>query len=157
MLHILVQHPTNTKVCEGSIAVLSCVIFDNSTNNAANTTSWFTNDNVPVRVPSNMINNTRDGDVVTSVLTIESVSLNDNGNEYFCFPTVGVMSNAGVISVAGEYEHLHVFMYLCVAIYIYYVNYNNNSLYLEPSYQAVHKQIYILITYVYIATYVYSY
>ena len=121
MLHILVQHPTNTKVCEGSIAVLSCVIFDNSTNNAADTTNWFINYNPPFAISSNMINNTRDGDVVTSVLTIESVSLNDNGNGYFCFPTVGVMSNVGVISVAGEYEHLHVFMYLYVAIYINFI------------------------------------
>ena len=137
----LAQHPTNTKVCEGSNAVLSCVIFDNSTNNAANTTSWFTG-NPPVAVSDNMINNTRDGDVVTSILTIESVSLNDNDNGYFCFPTVGIMSNAGVIAVAGEYEHLHVFMYLYVATYIYHVNYNNNSLYLEPNCQAAHKQIY---------------
>ena len=64
--------------------------------------SWFTNGNPPVSVPVNMINNTRDGDVVTSILTIENVSLNDNGTGYFCFPTVGVMSNVGVISVAGE-------------------------------------------------------
>ena len=114
----LAQHPTNTKVCEGSNAVLSCVVFDNSTNNVADTTGWFTG-NPPAQVSFNMINNTRDGDVVTSVLTIESVSLNDNGNGYFCAPAFGVSSDVGVISVAGEYEHLHVFMYLYVAIYIY--------------------------------------
>ena len=89
---------------------MSCVVFDNTTNNAADTTGWFRDTNPPVAVSSNMINNTHDGDVVTSVLTIESVSLNDNGDGYFCFPTVGVISNLGVISVAGEYE---VFMYLC--------------------------------------------
>ena len=127
LLYILVQHPTNTIFCEGSNAVLSCVIFDNSTNNAADATNWFTDDNPPVRVPDYMISNTRDGDVVTSVLTIENVSLNDNNNGYFCFPTFRVESNAGVISVAGEYEHLHVFMYLYVASYIYHVSYNNNG------------------------------
>ena len=127
VVHSIVQYPTNTKVCEGSNAVLSCVIFDNSTINAADTTGWFTDNNSPAQVPSNMINNTRDGDVVTSVLTIESVSLNDNGNGYFCSPAFGVSSDVGVISVAGEYEHLHVFMYLYVATYIYHVSYNNNG------------------------------
>ena len=115
--NFLVQHPTNTKICEGSNAVLSCVIFDNSTNNAADTTSWFTNDNTLVAaVSSNMINNTCDGDVVTSVLTIENVSLNDNGNGYFCFPSFPIVSNVGVISVAGENEHLfvHTYVHLCI-------------------------------------------
>ena len=100
----IIQHPTNTEACEGSNAVLNCVVFDNSTHKAANTTGWFTDDNPPAAVPSNMINNTRDGDVVTSVLTFERVSSNDNGNGYFCFPTVGVMSNLGVISVAGKHR-----------------------------------------------------
>ena len=122
----LAQHPTNTKVCEGSNAVLNCVVFDNSTNNAADTTSWFTG-NPTFAVSSNMINNTRDGDVVTSVLTIESVSLNDNGDGYFCSPAFGIGSDVGVISVAGEYEHLHVFTYLYVATYIYHVSYNSNG------------------------------
>ena len=52
-----------------------------------------------------MISNTRDGDVVTSVLTIESVSLNDNGNGYFCLPSARIESYVGIISVAGEYSH----------------------------------------------------
>ena len=98
----ITQHPGNDTFCEGSNAVLSCVVFDNSTNNAANTTNWYTNVNPPAAVPVNMISNTRDGDVVTSVLTVESISLNDNGNGYFCFPTFDVESNVGVISVAGE-------------------------------------------------------
>ena len=96
---------------------MSCVVFDNSTSNVANTTSWFINYNSPVRVPDNMINNTRDGDVVTSVLTIENVSLNDNGNEYFCFPAFGIGSNVGVISVAGEYKHLFVHTYIHTFMY----------------------------------------
>ena len=97
----ITQDPTNATFCEGSNAVLSCVICDNSTNNAADTTGWFTNDNHPAAVP-NMINNTRDGDVVTSVLTIENVSLNDNGNGYFCLSAYGTKSDTGVISVAGK-------------------------------------------------------
>ena len=101
----IIQHPANDTFCEGTNAVLSCVVFDNSTNNAADTTTWFTG-NPPTALSSNMINNTRDGDVVTSVLTIENVSLNDNGNGYFCFPTSRVESNVGVISVAGgEYTY----------------------------------------------------
>ena len=98
LLYILVQHPSIDTYCEGSNALLSCVIFDNTATNAADTTSWFTNDNPPAAVlDSYMINNTRDGDVVTSVLTIESVSLNDNGNGYFCSPSFGIRSNVGVI------------------------------------------------------------
>ena len=83
---------------------MSCVIFDNSTNNAADGTGWYTVDFVAVRAPDDVINNTRDGDVVTTVLTIESVSLNDNGNGYLCVPSFTVISYVGVISVAGEYE-----------------------------------------------------
>ena len=48
-----------------------------------------------------MINNSRIDDVVTSVLTIESVSLNDNGTGYLCQPVLRVESYVGVISVAG--------------------------------------------------------
>ena len=81
--------------------MLGCVVYGSSINNGADTTGWFTNDNSPAAVPSNMISNTRDGYVVTSVLTIENVSLNDNGTGYFCFPSFGITSNVGVISVAG--------------------------------------------------------
>ena len=101
------QDPENNTFCKGSNAVLSCVIFDNTTANVADTTSWFTNNNPPVRFPDSMINNTRDGDVVTSVLTIESVSLDDNGNGYLCTPSLDVRSSVGVISIAGgEYTLL---------------------------------------------------
>ena len=96
---------------------MSCVVFDNSSYNAANTTGWFTNDNPPALLPSNMINNTRDGDVVTSVLTIESVSLNDNGDGYFCSPVFGIGSDVGVISVVGEYKHLFVHTYIHTFMY----------------------------------------
>ena len=97
-------------------------MFDNSTNNAADTTSWFRDGNIPVRVPDNMINNTRDGDVVTSVLTIENVSLNDNGNGYLCVPAFPLASEVGVISVAGEYEELYVATVgMYIAIYIKYL------------------------------------
>ena len=140
MLYILVKHPTNTKVCEGSNAVLSCVVFDNSTNNAADSTSWFRDSNNPVRVPDNMISNARDGDVVTSVLTIESASLNDNDNGYFCFPTFGIESNVGVISVAGENEHSHVlYSCTCVHTYIMSVTIIIHALHLKPNCQAAHN------------------
>ena len=89
---------------------MSCVIFDNSTDNVADDTIWFRDADSPVRVPDNMINNTRDGDVVNSVATIEIVSLNDNGNGYFCVPTYPISSNVGVISVAG-WEYVCVFVY----------------------------------------------
>ena len=102
----ITQHPTSDTFCEGTNAVLSCVVFDNSTDNAADATSWFRDSNNPVRLPDNMINNTRDGDVVTSVLTIENVSLNDNGDGYFCLPSARIESYVGVISVAGgEYVY----------------------------------------------------
>ena len=83
---------------------MSCVIFDNSTNNAADYTGWFIITNPPIAVSSNMISNTRDANMVTSVLTIVNVSLNDNGNGYLCVPSFSIISYVGVISVAGEYE-----------------------------------------------------
>ena len=93
----ITQHPANDTYCEGSNAVLSCVIFDNSTNNAADNTGWFTNDDFPVAVSSSMISNSRDGNVVTSVLTIERVSINDNGTGYFCGPSLRIESYVGVL------------------------------------------------------------
>ena len=98
----ITQHPGNDTFCEGSNAVLSCVIFDNSTINAADNTVWFMVGDFDARVADNIINNTRDGNVVTSVLTIESVSLNDNGTEYYCEPVNNIESYVGVISVTGK-------------------------------------------------------
>ena len=97
----ITQYPANDTYCEGSNAVLNCVVFDNSTNDAADRTNWFTNDDFPVAVSDSMISNSRDGDVVTSVLTIESVSLNDNGTGYLCVPSFGIASYAGVLLVVG--------------------------------------------------------
>ena len=98
------QHPANKTFCEGSNAVLSCVIFDNSTNNAADTTNWFTNgDNPKAAITDTMISNSRVDDVVTSVLTIENVSLDDNGTGYLCSPALRIESYVGVLSVAGMY------------------------------------------------------
>ena len=99
----ITQHPGNDTFCEGSNAVLSCVVFDNLTETPADTTSWYRDGNILVRLPDTVINNTRDGDLVTSVLTIENVSLNDNGNGYYCEPAGNIESYTGVISVAGEY------------------------------------------------------
>ena len=82
---------------------MSCIVFDNTTNNVADTTGWFFDDDPPLRVHSSMINNTRDGDVVTSVLTIESVSLNDNGTGYFCEPVRSTDSFVGTVFVIGGY------------------------------------------------------
>ena len=91
--------------------MLSCVVFDNDTNSAANNTGWFRVANPPVSISSNMINNTRNGDVVTSVLTIENVSLNDNGTGYFCSPSFGIRSYVGVISViAGMCMYKYVYI-----------------------------------------------
>ena len=112
----IIQHPTNDTFCAGSNALLNCVVFDNSTKSVANTTGWFINTNLPAAVSdSYMINNTRDGDVVTSVLTIENVSLNDNGTGYFCVTAYDIDSYIGVISVAGK----HTYMYLQACLHTY--------------------------------------
>ena len=83
--------------------MLSCTVYDNSTNNAADSTGWFRGDNSPVLISSDMINNTRNGDVVTSILTIDNVSLSDNGTEYFCSPSFGIRSYIGTVLVAGTH------------------------------------------------------
>ena len=94
--------------------MLSCTVYDNTTNNAADNTGWFrySGDNPPVGIPSTMINNTRNGDVVTSVLTIGNVSLSDNGTEYFCQPTFGIISYMGTVLVAGTYVHEYLYTYI---------------------------------------------
>ena len=101
----ITQHPRNDTFCVGNTALLSCTVYDNSTSNAADNTGWvkFRGDDPPVLISSNMINNTRNGDVVTSVLTIDNVSLSDNGTEYFCSPTFGIRSYNGAVLVAGTH------------------------------------------------------
>ena len=122
MVHFIGQHPNNDTFCEGSNAVLKCVIFDNSTNNAADTTGWFSG-NPPTAVSSSniMINNTRDGDMVTSALIIKNISLNYNGNGYFCSAVFGIGTNVGVTSVAGNYEHLILTLLLLYAHFSVFV------------------------------------
>ena len=63
-----------------------------------------------------MINNTRNGDVVTSILTIDNVTLNDNGTEYLCFPSRGIESYIGATLVAGTYS-MYVGMNICNCMY----------------------------------------
>ena len=107
-----IQQPMNGTFCEGSNAMLSCITFDNSTNAAGNT-NWFMviDDDFPAELPNNMISNTQNGDVVTSVLTIESVSLNDdNNNGYYCMPSTCVVSKIGVILVAGKHPCIRTYV-----------------------------------------------
>ena len=109
VIHFLgiMEHPVNATYCKGSIVVLNCIVFDNSTNNVADLTGWFNNSVPPIAVDASMISNTRNGDdMVTSVVTIRNVSLNDNGTRLFCVPSLGIVSYAAIISVAGNYEHL---------------------------------------------------
>ena len=108
--------------------MLSCTVYDNTTNNAADNTDWFKVDEPPVGIPSTMINNTRNGDVVTSVLTIDNVSLNDNGTEYFCLPSFGmIVSYNGATLIAGTYIYVRMYvgmnicnfvcMHICMYVY----------------------------------------
>ena len=84
---------------------MSCVVFDNTTTNVADNIVWYNAGSLGT-VPGSMITNTRDGDVVTSLLTIENVSLNDNGTGYLCGPLLFIISYVGVISVrGGEYVY----------------------------------------------------
>ena len=100
MVIFTVHHPENQTYCEGSNVLLSCVIFDNTSSYHANNTFW-SNRNVGAPITTS-INNTRKGYFVTSVLTIENVSLNANGSQYFCVPsTLATGSYVGVLSVAG--------------------------------------------------------
>ena len=129
MLHVYVysnflyigQHPRNDTFCAGSTALLSCTVYDNTTNNGANNTGWFREDNPPVLISSNMINNTRNGDVVTSVLTIDNVSLNDNGTEYFCSPSFGIRSYIGAILVAGMCTYVHKYEFFINDLFYIYI------------------------------------
>ena len=49
-----------------------------------------------------MANNSRDGDMVTSILTILNVSVYINDTGYFCRPRLGVDSSVAVITVIGK-------------------------------------------------------
>jgi len=45
------------------------------------------------------------GNMVTSTLRISTVSMNDNGAQYQCSPTAGVVSDPAFITVLGEIFH----------------------------------------------------
>ena len=105
----VVQHPANDTVCKGTNATLNCTIFDNSTDGIANSTSWVNNATERTIAGSMMVKNSRDGDIVTSVLIIMDVS--DNST-YFCRPSHRTMSSVAVITVIGKkltYTHLGIF------------------------------------------------
>ena len=101
------EHPANGTFCEGKDATLNCTIYDNSTRRVADGTLWY-NNVTNAALPGSMVNNSRDGDVVTSVLTIRKVSLNINNTKYLCEPRYKVTSSVAVIMVIGENStHTH--------------------------------------------------
>ena len=106
---VIIQHPANDTYCEGTDSKLRCVIFDNTTASVADNTGWINADTLGP-VAGEMISNTRDGDVLTSELTLENVLLSDNGARYFCVPKFGLMSFVGMISVIGKCIY---FMLMC--------------------------------------------
>ena len=95
------QEPANSTFCEGTDATLTCTIFDNSTANVANTTRWI-NDTDGGNIPSEMVSNSRDGDIVTSILTIPNVALYINNTGYSCRPSFQERSSVAVLTVIGE-------------------------------------------------------
>ena len=106
----VIQHPANDTFCEGTDAILYCTIFDNSTSNIADDTVWF-NVKTGAAISGSRVNNSRDGDVVTSVLTLVKAPLSLNNTEYVCEPTITVESSSvAVIIVIGEnstHTHIH--------------------------------------------------
>ena len=106
------QHPANGTFCEGTDATLNCTIFDNSTSDVADTTGWV-NSTTGGAVPSEMVSNSRDGDMVTSILTILNVPLYINNTNYFCRPSLTEQSSVAVIIVIGK-EHIQRHMYVCI-------------------------------------------
>ena len=105
----VIQHPANDTFCEGTDAVLYCTIFDNSTDGIADDTVWFNAEN-DATISGSKVNNSRDGDVVTSVLTLMKAPLYLNNTEYVCEPTftVGSSSVAVVIVIGENSTHTHI-------------------------------------------------
>ena len=109
----VIQHPANDTFCEGTDAILYCTIFDNSTGKIADDTVWFnveTGETISGSKVNIRLNNSRDGDVVTSVLTLMKAQLNINNTTYLCGPTFTIESSVAVIIVIGEnsiHTHIH--------------------------------------------------
>ena len=97
----VVQDPTNGRFCEGTTARLSCIIFDNSTGRAANTTIWLNNTAID-SISDDRVKNIVDGDNVTSVLTLMDVSKDLNNSNYSCRPSRTIISSGAVITVIGK-------------------------------------------------------
>ena len=106
----VIQHPANDTFCEGTDAVLYCTIFDNSTDGIADGTVWYNVINDAIISESEDVKNSRDGDVVTSVLTLMKAPLDLNNTEYLCGPTFTIDSSVAVIIIIGEnstHTHIH--------------------------------------------------
>ena len=97
----VIQHPASATFCEGTDATLNCTIFDNSTTGLADNTVWFDAE-TDATFSGSVVNNSRHGDVVTSVLSFREVRLNINNTKYLCEPTITVISFVAVIMVKGE-------------------------------------------------------
>ena len=95
---------------------MNCTIFDNSTNGIANGTTWVNNVTRHTISDIMVIKNSRDGDMVTSVLIIMDVS--DNSS-YFCRPSRRIMSSVAVITVIGKkLTYIHSGTFRCTKHYI---------------------------------------
>ena len=97
----IVQKPVDDTFCEGTDATLNCTIFDNSTERIANNAFW-SNLTSNGNIPDDLFSNNRDGDYVTSLLTIIDVSLYENNTNYICRAGSEVQSSAAVIIVIGK-------------------------------------------------------
>ena len=83
---------------------MSCTIFDNSDGEVADNTVWF-NLTTRARIQSNMdtvVNNSRNGDMVTSILNITDISVYLNNTEYICVPSLDIRSFPGALIIIGE-------------------------------------------------------
>ena len=81
---------------------MKCIIYDKNTG-VANSTSW--ENSLTGKIPPEMVNNTRDGDMVTSILIILNVPVDINNTDYWCRPSLTEQSSAAVIIVIGK-EHI---------------------------------------------------
>ena len=87
--------------------MLTCIIFDNSTNRIADNAGWF-NLSSKAGISQDIVNNSRVGDMVTSILPVMNVSAGINNTKYICEAKFSVMSSVAIITVIGEKLHTHI-------------------------------------------------
>ena len=104
-IYVVVQHPTDTTVCQDDNAAFTCVVFIQS--GGLVIPGWLRNHtNVDIMrhtIVSNLTGGTTTPAYISTTVTVSNVTVFDDGVQYQCDILSLVTSNHATLKVLGEY------------------------------------------------------